>query len=45
MDCEYLALLTDVKSATLENGQLILYSGNAGDRMFFNNGGQAEQKV
>jgi heat shock protein HslJ len=41
MDSEYLALLSDVQSAAFENGQLVLYSQNAGDRMFFNNGGQA----
>jgi len=41
MDSEYLALLSDVRSAALENGQLVLYSQNAGDRMFFNSGGQA----
>jgi heat shock protein HslJ len=41
MDSEYLALLSDVQSAALENGQLVLYSQNEGDRMFFNNGGRA----
>ena len=38
-DSKYLELLSNVKSAAFENGQLILYSENAGDRMFFTNGG------
>ena len=42
MDPEYLELLAGVKSATIEDGQLILYSSE-GDSMFFTNGGQAEQ--
>lgn len=45
MDSEYLSLLSDVNSATLENEQLILYSENAGQRMFFISGGQTEQKI
>jgi heat shock protein HslJ len=45
MDSEYLALLSYVQSAALENGKLLLFSQNAGDRMFFNNGGRAEQKA
>jgi hypothetical protein len=44
MYSEYLALLTDVQSAALENGQLVMYYKNAGDRMLFNNGGRTEQK-
>jgi len=42
MDPEYMELLAGVKSATIEDGQLILYSSE-GDTMFFTNGGQAEQ--
>jgi len=42
MDPEYTSLLAGVKSATIKDGQLILYSSE-GDTMFFNNGGQAEQ--
>lgn len=45
MDNEYLLLLSDVKSAAFENEQLILYSENASEKMFFTNGGRAEQKV
>lgn len=43
MDGEYLSLLPSVGSVALENGQLVLYPGNEGDKMFFTNGGQAEQ--
>jgi heat shock protein HslJ len=42
MDPEYTALITGVKSVTIKDGQLVLYSSE-GDTMFFNNGGQAEQ--
>lgn len=42
MDPEYMGLLADIKSATIDDGQLILYSSE-GDTMFFTNGGQAEQ--
>jgi heat shock protein HslJ len=42
MDREYLALLSDVKSATIEHGQLILYTSES-NTMFFKNGEQAEQ--
>jgi heat shock protein HslJ len=42
MDPEYTALITGVKSVTVKDGQLVLYSSE-GDTMFFNNGGQAEQ--
>lgn len=45
MDSEYLALISGTRSATLENGQLVLSSQNEGNRMFFNNGGRAEQKA
>ncbi|MGB9938354.1 META domain-containing protein [Methanosarcina sp.] len=45
MDSEYLSLLTSVKSAGFENEQLILYSENTGQRMFFTNGGLVEQKI
>jgi hypothetical protein len=45
MDNEYLLLLSDVKSAAFENEQLILYSENSSEKMFFTNGGRAEQKV
>ncbi|MGI5990934.1 MAG: META domain-containing protein [Methanosarcina sp.] len=45
MDSKYLSLLTDVKSAALENEQLILYSGDTGQKMFFTNGGEAEQNI
>ena len=43
MDGEYLSLLPSVEGAALEDGQLVLYPGNEGDKMFFTNGGQAEQ--
>ncbi|AKB74788.1 hypothetical protein MSLAZ_1527 [Methanosarcina lacustris Z-7289] len=43
MDGEYLSLLPTVEAAALEDGQLVLYPGNEGDRMFFTNGGKAEQ--
>lgn len=42
MDPEYMGLLADIKSATIDDGQLILYSSE-GDTMLFTNGGQAEQ--
>lgn len=42
MDPEYLGLLTGVNSATIEDGQLVLYSSE-GDTMYFTNGGQSEQ--
>lgn len=42
MDPEYMGLLADIQSATIDDGQLILYSSE-GDTMFFTNGGQAEQ--
>ncbi len=45
MDSEYLSLLTSVKSAAFEDKQLILYSENAGQKMFFTNGGRADQKI
>ncbi|MGB9930024.1 MAG: META domain-containing protein [Methanosarcina sp.] len=37
MDTQYLSLLSEVKSADIEDGQLILYTGNANDKMFFTN--------
>lgn len=40
MDPEYTSLITGVKSVTIKDGQLVLYSSE-GDTMFFNNGGQA----
>jgi heat shock protein HslJ len=43
MDGEYLSLLPTVEAATIEDGQLVLYPGNEGDKMFFVNGGEAEQ--
>lgn len=43
MDGEYLSLLPTVEAAALENGQLVLYPGNEGDKMFFTNGGEVEQ--
>lgn len=43
MDGEYLSLLPSVGSAALEDGQLVLYPGTEGDKMFFINGGEAEQ--
>jgi heat shock protein HslJ len=42
MDPEYLGLLADIKSAAIEDGQLILYSSE-GDVMYFSNGGQSER--
>jgi heat shock protein HslJ len=45
MYSEYLSLLSNVNSATLENGQLILYSESTGLRMFFTKGGRIEQKI
>ncbi len=42
MDREYLALLLDVKSETIKDGQLILYTSES-NTMFFNNGGGAKQ--
>ena len=45
MDNEYLSLLTSVKSAAFEDGQLIFYSEDADQKMFFTNAGRAEQKV
>jgi heat shock protein HslJ len=43
MDSEYLALLSDEKSTSFENNQLVLYSGGTGVKMFFTNGGKAEK--
>ena len=43
MDGEYLSLLPTVEATALENGQFVLYPGNEGDKMFFTNGGEAEQ--
>jgi heat shock protein HslJ len=43
MDGEYLSLLPSVGEAALEDGQLVLYPGPEGDKMFFVNGGEAEQ--
>lgn len=43
MDGEYLSLLPSVGSAALEEGQLVLYPGVEGDKMFFTNGGEAKQ--
>ncbi|AKB37433.1 hypothetical protein MSSAC_2843 [Methanosarcina siciliae C2J] len=43
MDGEYLSLLPRVETAALEDGQLVLYPGTEGDKMFFTNGGEAEQ--
>ncbi|MCC4769434.1 META domain-containing protein [Methanosarcina sp. DH2] len=43
MDGEYLSLLPTVEAVALEDGQLVLYPGNEGDKMFFTNGGEAEQ--
>ena len=37
MDSQYLGLLLEVKSASIEDGQLVLYTGNANDRMLFTN--------
>ncbi|WP_410509289.1 META domain-containing protein [Methanosarcina hadiensis] len=43
MDVEYTSLIPTVEAAALEDGQLVLYPGNEGDKMFFVNGGKAEQ--
>lgn len=43
MSGEYLSLLPTVEKASIENGQLILYPGVEGDKMFFENGGEAKQ--
>jgi heat shock protein HslJ len=43
MGVEYTSLLPSVQAAALEDGQLVLYPGNEGDKMFFVNGGKAEQ--
>jgi heat shock protein HslJ len=43
MDGEYLSLLPTVEAAALEDGQLVLDPGKEGDKMFFVNGGEAEQ--
>jgi heat shock protein HslJ len=43
MDGEYLSLLPTIEAVALEGGQLVLYPGNEGDKMFFINGGEAEQ--
>jgi len=43
MDGEYLPLLSRVETAALEDGQLVLYPGTEGDRMFFKYGGEVEQ--
>ncbi|WP_226990618.1 META domain-containing protein [Methanosarcina acetivorans] len=43
MDGEYMSLLQGVGSAALEEEQLVLYPGIEGDKMFFTNGGEAEQ--
>ncbi|AKB25062.1 hypothetical protein MSMTP_1593 [Methanosarcina sp. MTP4] len=40
---QYVTLLFNVKSVAMENGQLIVYSGDNGDKMFFSNGGQVEE--
>jgi len=45
LDSEYLSLLSNVSSATLENEQLILHSVNTGQRMFFISGGRTEQTI
>lgn len=37
MDGEFTSLLLNVKSASIENGQLVLYGKNTDDRMFFTN--------
>ncbi|MCQ1536160.1 META domain-containing protein [Methanosarcina sp. KYL-1] len=39
---QYVTLLSGVNSAAMEDGQLVLYTGDKGDRMFFANGGPAE---
>ena len=43
MSGEYLSLLPTVETVTIENGQLVLYPGVEGDKMFFANGGEAKQ--
>lgn len=43
MDPEYLGLLASVKSAAIEDEQLILYSSES-DVMYFTNGGQSEEE-
>jgi len=43
MDGEYTSLLPTVEAVALEDGQLVLYPGNEADKMFFVNGGEAEQ--
>ena len=43
MSGEYLSLLPTVEIATIKDGQLVLYPGVEGDKMFFVNGGEAEQ--
>lgn len=45
LDSEYLSLLSNVSSATLENEQLILYSENTGQRIFFTRAGRTEQRI
>lgn len=43
MDGEYTSLIPTVEAAALEDGQLVLYPGNEGDKMFFVNGGEAKK--
>lgn len=43
MNEEFTSLLPTVEAAALEDGQLVLYPGNEGDKMFFSNGGESEQ--
>ncbi len=43
MNEEYTSLLPTVEAATTEDGQLVLYPGVEGDKMFFSNGGEAKQ--
>ncbi len=43
MNGEYMSLLPTVEAAAIEDGQLVLYPGNEGDKMFFINGGKAER--
>jgi heat shock protein HslJ len=43
MDGEFLSLLPTVEAAVIEDGKLVLYPGNEGDKMFFVNGGEAKQ--
>ena len=45
LDSQYLSLLSNVSSATLENEQLVLHSGNTDQRMFFISGGRTEQTI